>query len=355
MIFGGENCSGNLGDTWVTFGGNWYSISSAGGPPAGPAVPLANFAGPGQYAFGSDQDTYFFNKSWVWSKFSDHTQESNQRVPPARQAAVFVGDDSSHKGFMFGGNTLSGTILADGWILDPSIAVGQYNPARWMPTCGAGSRTSCGPVGRTEAGGAYDTARKKIVVYGGSNGSYDLCDTWEFDIPTQAWTQLSPGTYPSTCTAGHSMTFDAARNRIVSAGGYGAHCNPDWCRDTRELYVRGGSCAADSDCDTGHCYGGTCCESVCSQCQTCSASGSEGTCTNIPAGSTDAVKPCTGNGQCNGSGAWRPASASASSGGPARRTRSARAAAASTGRAARRRAARPARTAATARPRRGAV
>jgi hypothetical protein len=82
---------------------------------------------------------------------------------------------------------------------------------------------------RKNFGLAYDTARKRLVVFGGIHGGLYapqtyLNDTWEFDGTD--WTEIKPATSPPV-RAGHAMAFDAARGRAVVFGGGGGTTDLD--------------------------------------------------------------------------------------------------------------------------------
>jgi len=67
----------------------------------------------------------------------------------------------------------------------------------------------------------------------------------------------------------------------------------------------GQTCAAASQCATGHCVDGVCCGSACQgTCTSCGQTGSKGTCKYVPVGQGDALgaKPCTGFFACDGAG-----------------------------------------------------
>jgi HYR domain/CARDB/Galactose oxidase, central domain len=66
---------------------------------------------------------------------------------------------------------------------------------------------------------AYDTARGRLVLFGGSGQSgSQLGDTWEFD--GTSWTQLFPANSPSPRYGG-AMAFDPVLGRTVLFGGWG--------------------------------------------------------------------------------------------------------------------------------------
>jgi len=72
--------------------------------------------------------------------------------------------------------------------------------------------------------------------------------------------------------------------------------------------ANGQACAASTECGSGHCVEGFCCDSACSgTCKSCGVSGKQGTCSDIPAGQADTypANTCTGTQACNGSGACK--------------------------------------------------
>ncbi|MBI3184264.1 MAG: hypothetical protein HYZ28_19195 [Myxococcales bacterium] len=72
------------------------------------------------------------------------------------------------------------------------------------------------------------------------------------------------------------------------------------------LLMPGQACTAASQCTTGHCIDGYCCESACTaECKACNLAGLEGSCADVPRDSTD-VGTCAGSGDaCDGAGKCR--------------------------------------------------
>ncbi|MBN1607496.1 MAG: hypothetical protein JW940_12735 [Polyangiaceae bacterium] len=71
------------------------------------------------------------------------------------------------------------------------------------------------PPARAGHAMAYDTARQRVVLFGGGDGGW-LGDTWEWD--GGAWTQCTPATSPPKRHS-HAMAYDAARKRVILFGG----------------------------------------------------------------------------------------------------------------------------------------
>src|SRR5262249_34331873 len=111
----------------------------------------------------------------------------------------------------------------------------------------------------------YDPTRKRTILFGGSTGGDE---TWEYS--GGKWTQIVLVTNPPARQF-HAMAFDPSRNRAVVYGGgapgSGFTLVP---AEVWEYHAFGGSCSTASDCDTGACVDGVCCESTsCGPCQAC--------------------------------------------------------------------------------------
>ena len=74
-----------------------------------------------------------------------------------------------------------------------------------------------GPSPREYAGVAYDSARDRLILFGGVVGAFGYrSDTWEWD--RTSWTErILPGPSPRSH---HGMVYDEARQRTVLFGGY---------------------------------------------------------------------------------------------------------------------------------------
>ena len=73
-----------------------------------------------------------------------------------------------------------------------------------------------GPSRRDHHGMTYDSARGRVVLFGGWNGAF-LGDTWEWD--GARWAERS-STGPSPRGGIPSMAYDSDRGRVVLFGGW---------------------------------------------------------------------------------------------------------------------------------------
>src|SRR5260370_23409103 len=94
----------------------------------------------------------------------------------------------------------------------PTAAHGQVAvTANWVQA------TNQGPSARGGAAMAYDSARQRSVLFGGSDGSSSyLSDTWQYD--RASWTQIQ-GAGPPARHLG-PMAYDLAPSVTVLLGGY---------------------------------------------------------------------------------------------------------------------------------------
>jgi hypothetical protein len=87
----------------------------------------------------------------------------------------------------------------------------QWDGAKWMQRF-----PTTAPIERAFSAMAYDSARQRVVLFGGYGGNLLRADTWEWDGTT--WVQRFPATSPPA-RGGHAMAYDAARQRVVLFGG----------------------------------------------------------------------------------------------------------------------------------------
>src|SRR6266545_4424509 len=178
--------------------------------------------------------------------------------PPARNIHAMAYDSVRRQVVLFGGRGTRGdptsNRLGDTWEWDGTVWMHtantgpspraymamDYDPTRQRVVVfgGAGSRmnpfqdthdtwewdgtvwtkvATSGPTARNAHGVAYDSARQRLVLFGGGvtfGGLFD--DTWEWD--GTAWTQRAPTVMPSLREA-FGMAYDRVRGRVVLFGG----------------------------------------------------------------------------------------------------------------------------------------
>lgn len=121
--------------------------------------------------------------------------------PSPRGNCRMVTDTARGRIVLFGGANAT-TSYNDTWILTGS---------QWAQLAIPGPL----PAPRENAAMTYDAARDRVIIFGGNAGSSMFGDTWEFD--GTSWTQRA-STGPAART-GAAIAFDPIRNRSVLHGG----------------------------------------------------------------------------------------------------------------------------------------
>lgn len=161
--------------------------------------------------FSGDGKSGRNNETWTWNGTA-WRKKSPSKKPAARCNASAAFDSARNVVVLFGGDTCA--------VTEPEFApvdqkTFEWNGANWA------QKSSTGPAKRTGAGMAYDVARGKTVLFGGSGarvggrGTF-LNDTWEWNGST--WTRVATPAAPSART-GVGMVYDSARAKIVLFGG----------------------------------------------------------------------------------------------------------------------------------------
>jgi hypothetical protein len=187
---------------------NWVDRTSTTTPPLGRSEhALAYDSGRGRVVlFGGSDNGIKLSDTWEWDG-TNWTKRSPATSPPARTGHALAYDSARGRVVLFGGsrNPPNGGILSDTWEWDGTNWT-QKNPA-----------TS--PPARQQHALAYDSARGRVVLFGGyGSGDGLLSDTWEWDGTD--WTQKNPATSPPARYR-HALAYDSARGRLVLFGGVG--------------------------------------------------------------------------------------------------------------------------------------
>lgn len=124
--------------------------------------------------------------------------------PPSLSYYAMCYNSAAKKVVVFGGYASSG-YSSETWIFNVSSMNWQkMNP----PTS---------PSGRIYFSMVYDKENDVCIIYGGLRGAY-LSDTWVYNITTNTWTMMSPATNPGGL-AGYQMAYDEESKRVILFGG----------------------------------------------------------------------------------------------------------------------------------------
>lgn len=128
--------------------------------------------------------------------------------PPVRTCAA-AWDPTSARLIVFGG--------WDGVSHAPGVRAFDPVSGAWEVMCDA---TSCGsgPVPRRASQVAVDDARRRLLVLGGTNGTY-FDDLWSLSLDTLSWTRIEPSGAAPISRGGHSVALDQLRDALFLFGG----------------------------------------------------------------------------------------------------------------------------------------
>jgi len=208
MLFGGSDTRQRHGDWWEWTGSNWVKRSATGTEPSARerhamvfddkrdvTLLFGGYAGTGMETRG---DTWLWNgTSWTQRVFGTGS------APTARYGHAMAFNDDTDIAWLYGGEDGVG-VLSDTW---------QWDGASWSKVAVPG------PTARARSAMVYDDLRNRLVVFGGKgSGSSVWYSTWEFNSSTLTWANIGPSTHPSA-RWGHAMAYDAYRRRSVLFGG----------------------------------------------------------------------------------------------------------------------------------------
>lgn len=105
-----------------------------------------------------------------------------------------------------------------------------WNGTNWNQVMTATSTT---PTRRAGHMMSYDLVRNRVVMFSGWSGGNYIPDTWEYDAAGQTWSMLTGATTtPPSARDWGSLTYDLARQQSVLFGGHDFQMTPDKFGDT---------------------------------------------------------------------------------------------------------------------------
>ena len=226
VVFGGYSPT-YLRDVWtLSLSGSltWAQISPGGTLPIARAYHTANYDAANDRMLvvgGYDGGTYrndvwelVFAGSATWTLLAP-----GGSAPGGRAYFGTVRDPLANRLVVFGGRTT--TYLNDTWALS---LVGGTSWAPLIPIA---------PNIRESATAIYDRPRRRIILFGGWDGTAYRNDIWALSLDRYpSWTALSPAGTPPSGRTSHSSIYDPLRDRMLVFGGYdGGNRNDLWALD----------------------------------------------------------------------------------------------------------------------------
>ncbi|MCA8953164.1 MAG: hypothetical protein KDE27_26870, partial [Planctomycetes bacterium] len=204
VLYGGwdqTHCAA-FGETWEWDGSNWLIRITPTTPPNAAGV---------QPVFDPDRGvTWMLAGADMWRYDG---LDWTPALPPSSASAAFAYFPPANAFVLFGGQGPSAGTRNATW---------QLTGSAWTLR-----RPTNSPSARRSTAMAFDATTNRLVLFGGFDGSAILGDTWTWDGVT--WTQASPATSPPI-RADHAMVRDPVRDRIVLFGGNHAS-NPSLFRN----------------------------------------------------------------------------------------------------------------------------
>jgi hypothetical protein len=216
-----------LQDTWEWDGasGTWTERTPTGAsPPARDSHAMAYDSARGKVVLfgGYGGDAYPLQDTWEWDGASGTWTERTptDTSPPARAHHAMSYDSARGKVVLFGGDTGTST-LDDTWEWDGASGT-------WTKRTPSGAS----PPARARHAMTFDSARAKVVLFAGDTGSSILQDAWEWEGASGTWTERTPAGASPPARSSHAMAYDSARGKVVLFGGdTGAPVQDTWAWD----------------------------------------------------------------------------------------------------------------------------
>jgi hypothetical protein len=338
LLFGGLGGYAPLADTWAWDGTSWTQVANTGPSARNLHAMAYDSTNKVTVLFGGNHSGTFLGDTWLWNQVTKTWTQVVTPGPSARYQHAMAYDSTNKVTVLFGGHASAGD-QGDTWV---------WNGATWSKVA------TTGPSARYEHAMVYDGSNKVALLFGGIAGSSFQGDTWAWN--GTSWTQVAT-TGPTR--GGHAMAYDSASRKTILFGGenslgnswedtwawngtswtqvvttgpygrwlsamaydstngvtllFGGRAGSVGVGGTWKFRTHGGPCATNSDCDTGFCIDGVCCEGAsqtpansgtCGVCQACNTAANPGFCTTI----YDQQDPdsCTGTKACGESGTCVP-------------------------------------------------
>jgi len=223
-----------LADTWEWDGGGWQQIAIF--DPEGDGNPDARLNHTlvydpllgGVVLFGGCRTCVSpdpeLDDAWLWNgKSWRKLGPTSSAAPKARQSGLLAYDSSRRTVVLFGG-TQGG--ITDTWEWN-GLAWTQTvtRPQDLIPPVYAPPYANT-PAGRVNHALTFDAARQRTVLFGGDDGypgTGEQSETWEYGGSVPLWAQQFPAHSPPARLLA-ALAFDAGHGASVLFGGYGTAC-----------------------------------------------------------------------------------------------------------------------------------
>ncbi|MFN0248408.1 MAG: DUF4215 domain-containing protein [Kofleriaceae bacterium] len=215
VLFGGQGATGELGDTWEFDGTEWSAIPAVGPGPRSDAAMAYDPRRKRVVLLGgrstSDTTTWVFDGQTWQPLITQSFPPSMGRPPPTPRCAALAYDDAQARLLLVAREDFecrpgpSTAAVSGTWALSSDEDAWRQVPVGLGVESRAASLT-------------YDAARRRIVLFGGYDGLWRN-NTYELD--GDVWQQIMTPESPSPRESG-AFAFDVARQRPFLFGGTAA-------------------------------------------------------------------------------------------------------------------------------------
>jgi hypothetical protein len=209
VLFGGAASSGATGDTWQWDGPAWTQVEDTG-PPVRELHGMVYAADRKRTVlFGGEGGSGTrLSDTWEWDS-SHWTHE--QDIGPAREglALAFTGSATALFGGLSGAQADAATVAGDTW---------EWDGSHWV------ERQDMGPQARWLHAMVFDSARNRLVLFGGTPSlvrDTQLGDTWEATDPG-----TGPGPDSGVVLSALNVQWDPASHLLTGQLNLSGHAPP---------------------------------------------------------------------------------------------------------------------------------
>jgi hypothetical protein len=206
VLFGGSAIGDaqTLNDTWIFGKQGWGQVHPASSPPGWLGSMVFDAATQQIVLVVAQVNGAGSVTDETWTWDGTTWTQQHPATTPALMGSSMAYDAATQQVILFGGGTPSGHFTQF------SAATWAWNGATW-----AQLHPPAAPSGRIGASMTYDAARQRILLYGGYGQAMNA-DTWTWDGAT--WTQAHPATTPPA-RLNAILINDAATQEAVLFGG----------------------------------------------------------------------------------------------------------------------------------------
>jgi len=215
VLFGGQAEPGPdgqshvLGDTWE-WNGKYWSQEATSGPAPRMGHQLVYDSRRGKVIlFGGTDLLNKINVGDTWEWDGHRWIRASSTGPAARFYHLMSYDAARGKVVLFGGNVAEGQLTLEKVTVGRRGDTWEWDGGQWQQI------SSRGPSARDHHAMTFDGARKETILFGGFDGGY-LADTWAWN--GRRWRQVAAAGPPAR-GGKPGLAYDSWRKRVVLFGG----------------------------------------------------------------------------------------------------------------------------------------